>query len=422
MIFLMDFSSGPSKTERLWTKDFTIITLGTVVSMFGNAVAGFAIGLLVLDYTESVFLYAFFMVCYSLPRIVLPLFAGPYLDRFSRKKTIYTLDFVSCGLFLLVHLILQRGWFNYAVFVLFAMLVGSVDSIYVVAYDSFYPTLIAPGNFTRAYSVSSLIYPLATTLMVPVAAYFYKTIGLAPLFLFNAATFFIAAVAETQISASEQHAKKRESERFSAARFRADLSGGVSYLKRERGLLAISAYFFLTMLCGGLPMTLVLPYFRSLGDAGLEQYAVVMAAATAGRLLGGAAHYRLRFPPLKKFAVAVFVYLTISLFDGSFLFFPFAAMVALNLASGMLAITSYNIRISGTQNYVPDDMRGRFNGIFQMLNMSGMILGQLAAGALGEVLPLRALTAGAMAVNALGVFFILLPNRAHVKKIYNVDA
>ena len=48
---------------RLWTRDFTIITLGTVVSMLGNAVSGFAISLLVLDYTGSVFLYTLYMVC-----------------------------------------------------------------------------------------------------------------------------------------------------------------------------------------------------------------------------------------------------------------------------------------------------------------------------------------------------------------------
>ena len=78
--------------NKLWSKDFTILTLGTVVSMLGNAVAGFAIGLLVLDKTESVMLYALFMICYGLPRIVLPMVAGPYLDRFSRKRLIYTLD------------------------------------------------------------------------------------------------------------------------------------------------------------------------------------------------------------------------------------------------------------------------------------------------------------------------------------------
>ncbi|MEG1809855.1 MAG: MFS transporter, partial [Oscillospiraceae bacterium] len=59
--------------EKLWTKDFTIITLGTVVSMLGNAISGFAIGLLVLDYSGSVFLYTLFLVAYNLPKIVMPI-------------------------------------------------------------------------------------------------------------------------------------------------------------------------------------------------------------------------------------------------------------------------------------------------------------------------------------------------------------
>ena len=37
----------------LWTRDFTIITIGSVISMFGNALAGFAISLFVLDYTNT---------------------------------------------------------------------------------------------------------------------------------------------------------------------------------------------------------------------------------------------------------------------------------------------------------------------------------------------------------------------------------
>ena len=37
------------ETNRLWTKNFTIITAGTVVSRLGSAISGFATGLLVLD-------------------------------------------------------------------------------------------------------------------------------------------------------------------------------------------------------------------------------------------------------------------------------------------------------------------------------------------------------------------------------------
>ncbi len=412
--------------NKLWTRDFSILTLGTVVSMLGNAVAGFAIGLLVLDQTDSVLLYALFMICYSLPRIVLPIVAGPYLDRFSRKRVIYTLDFVCAVFYVGFFLLLNNGFFNYTIYLLLSMIIGSIDSVYNVAYDSFYPLLISEGNFTRAYSVSSLIYPLSTAIMVPVAGICYKTIGLAPLFLFNGVTFLIAAIFETQIKTIESHAEQRKNERFDGARFMQDLKDGFAYLKQERGLNAITWFFFVMMMTSTICMTLALPYFKGLngtvgGFDGVMQYTFLMGANTIGRLIGGGVHYFFRYPAQKKFTIALFVYFTISIIDGSYLFFPFWMMMAFMLVDGLLGVTSYNIRISSTQNYLPNEMRGRFNGLFQMLVIFGTIIGQLIAGAVGDTLPIRWVVAGSMTLPVLSVFFILLPNREHVKKIYNVN-
>ncbi|MDO4572516.1 MAG: MFS transporter [Clostridia bacterium] len=406
---------------RLWTKDFSIITFGTVVSMLGNAVSGFAIGLLVLDYTDSVFLYAFFMVCYNLPRIVLPIFAGPYLDRFSRSRVIYTLDFISAGLYALIFLLLLSGFFNYWIFIAVAMVIGGIDSVYNVAYESLYPTLISKGNFTKAYSVSSLIYPLANTIMVPVAGLCYQSVGLPPLFLFNAATFLVAAIAETRISSDERHVAARADERLDRARFIRDLRSGFAYLRQEKGLSAITWYFFVSTLTYSVCMTLELPYFRSTPGLGVMAYVFVMGASTVGRLVGGVIHYRFRYPTGRKFVIAVFVYLILCVFQSVYLYLPYAAMLVILFFSGLFGVTSYNIRTSSTQNYVPDAMRGRFNGLFVMLNMLGGIVGQLIAGTLGEFLPTRPIFVGAMVFNALGVFALMLPRREAVKRIYNVD-
>ncbi len=407
--------------QKLWTRDFTILTLGTVVSMLGNAVAGFAIGLLVLDKTDSVLLYALFMTCYSIPRIVLPMVAGPYLDRFSRKRVIYTLDFISAGLYAIFFLLLLKGFFNYTAYLLISMLMGAIDSVYSVAYDSFYPLLISEGNFTRAYSVSSLIYPLSSAIMVPIAGLCYKTIGLAPLFLFNAFTFLIAAIAETQIRAIETHIKSA-CERFSGSQFIRDLKDGIGYLKRERGLNAITWFFFVMMLASSVCMTLALPYFKNLtGVDGVMQYTFVMGANTIGRLIGGSVHYFFRYPAQKKYSIALFVYIVISFIDGAYLFFPFWAMLIFMVFEGMIGVTSYNIRISSTQNYLPDEMRGRFNGLFQMFTIIGTIAGQLIAGAIGDLFPIRWIIAVSMAITALSVFVIIIPNSEHVKKIYNVN-
>lgn len=410
-----------TEKRNLWTRDFTILTLGTVVSMLGNAVAGFAIGLLVLDKTESVLLYALFMTCYSLPRIVLPMIAGPYLDRFSRKRVIYSLDFLSAALYAVFFVLLLKGFFNYTAYLLISMLMGAIDSVYSVAYDSFYPTLIREGNFTRAYSVSSLIYPLSSAIMVPIAGICYKTIGLAPLFLFNAVTFLVAAIAETQIRAIETHIREA-SERFNGSRFMQDLKDGIAYLKRERGLNAITWFFFVMMLVSSVCMTLALPYFKSLkGVDGVMQYTFVMGANTIGRLIGGGVHYFFRYPAQKKYSIALFVYIFISFIDGAYLFFPFWAMLIFMLVEGMLGVTSYNIRISSTQNYLPDEMRGRFNGLFQMFTIIGTILGQLIAGAIGDLFPIRWIIAVSMMITVLMVFVIIVPNGEHVKKIYNVN-
>ena len=407
--------------KPLWTKDFTIITLGTVVSMLGNAVAGFAIGLLVLDYTDSVFLYAFFMVCYSLPRIVMPLLAGPLLDRFSRRRAIYTLDFLSSGVYLAVFFLLRANWFNYPVFIAIAMLVGAIDSVYTVAYDSFYPTLISRGNFTRAYSISSLIYPLATTIMVPIAGLCYQSVGLAPLFLFNAVTFFLAAAAETRIRADESHEQARGGEAYGGSRFVADFREGIRYLREEKGLAAITAYFFVSTLAYAVVSTLTLPYFKGHPVYTVTHYTFLMAISTVGRLVGGVIHYRYRFPPQYKFLIAVTVYLVLSVMEGTYLFLPLALMFVFQFIEGVFSVTSYNIRLSGTQNHVEDAMRGRFNGMFQMFNILGAIVGQLIAGVLGEALPARAVILGAMLANIVGVFAICLPCRKAMQKIYNVD-
>lgn len=405
--------------KPLWTKNFTILTLGTVVSMLGNAVSGFAIGLLVLDYTGSTLLYAIFSVAYSLPKIIMPSLAGPYLDRFSRVKVIYGLDFLSALLYLGIFGALSVGWFSYPVLLILCVIIGSIDSVYLVAYDSLYPTLISEGNFSKAYSISSMLYPLSA-IMVPVAAWCYENVGLEPLFLFNAITFLVAAIAETQIKVDETHISAAASS-YSMRRYTDDFKDGLAYLKKEKGLLFITAFFIVNTFIFNGTGTLVLPYFKSMEELGVSMYTYVMGFSVLGRMVGGFVHYHHKYPTHLKFAIAFFVYIAISLIEATYLFTPVYVMMGMMLLTGLLSVTSYNIRISSTQNHVPNEMRGRYNGTFQMLTTLGGILGTLVAGALGDALPIRAVICGLGLFGAVGAIAIMLPGREHVKGIYNVE-
>ena len=404
---------------KLWTPDFTILILGSAVTMLGHALAGFAVSLLVLDYTGSVFLYSLYMVAYFLPQVLMPLVAGPWLDNFSRVKVIYGTDFLSAFLYLGMFFLVRGGWFSYVPFLLGVLVVGAIDSVYLVAYDSLYPNLVSPGNYAKGYAVSSLLYPLAAV-MTPVASWVYGRFGIAPLFGANFCFFFLAACFETRIHAPETYREGKTSARGLRYMLR-ELKDGLRYIRGEKGLLIITAYFFVTFFAGNGAQALLLPYFKSVPALGVMVYAYVQAFNVAGRLAGGLVQYRLKYAARKKFATALVVYISICLLDGSLLFCPVPVMMGLTFLSGLLGVTSYNIRISTTQSYVPDAFRGRFNGSFQMITMLGTVAGQLLAGALGERLPIRAIVVGAMVLNLAGCLAIMVPGRESVKKIYNRD-
>lgn len=418
----------PTQTG-LWTYDFTVITIGSLISMVGNTMAGFAISLLVLDYTGSTFLYMLFNVAFQLPSLVCPVLAGPYLDRMSRKQVICRLDFLCAGIYLAVFLLLSRGWFSYPVLLALTMAEGAINSVYTVAYDSLYPNLIAEGEQRKAYSVSSMLWPIAA-MSAPVAAALYDALGsAAPIFAINAGCFFTAACFERTIRHRETHMAEGPPSDGPGAleRFRRDLREGVEYIRGEKGLRIITLYFTVSNVCYGADQ-LLLPFFRRNAHlfsawpvAAATLYAIVSNFNTAGRFAGGLLQYRLRFPPEKKFAIAMAVYVSLCFLDAAAPFLPIPLMAACFFLSGMLAVTSYTIRAAATQAYVPDGKRARFNGVFLMSISLGSTAGSLCAGALASFLPERGIIVGAQALMLTAACLLMYRGRAHVAAIYNRD-
>lgn len=396
--------------------------------MVGSALVSFALSILVLEYTGSTFLYMLFDVCIDLPMLVFPALAGPYLDRVSRKRVIYSIDFLSAGYYFLLYLLLRRGWFSYPLLLAGGIFTGIMGSVYSVAYESFYPNLVAKGNLGRAYAVGGLLGDLAA-MVYPLGAVLYDWLGsAAPIFAIHGACCLAAACFERAIRYRETHVSPAgEGRRKTPGRLRREFREGLDYLRGERGLLMIALYFMAVSVCGGAD-SLRLPYFRSHAAlyaawpvAAVTLYAIVSNFDVAGRLVGGAIQYRVRIPAGRKFAIALAVYLSTDLLGAGMLYLPIPLMAAACFANGALGVTSYTIRTAATQAYVPDRVRARFNGAFQMLNSLGGIAGGLTAGALAEFFPEREIILG-MFLLALGsVYVFIFRGREEIKKIYNRD-
>lgn len=407
--------------KTLWTKNFTIITIGTLISMCGVAVLQFSGGLVVLDKTNSIFFFAIFLVLVNIPAILMPLLIGPYLDRFSRKKIIVILDYSAS---LVVGIAAVLLYFNliptWGLFV-FGAIIGGIAGSYNVTYESFYPTLIPKGFTSQAYSVSSLIFPIANTIFLPIAAYVYEKIGLPILFLFTSLTYFTAATFENFINVHETHLDNVNNveSKYNPHKFIDDFKAGLNYLKKEKGLQIITILFFFIFLSDSCATTLQLPFFKNTEGFTVMQYSYVCGINTFGRIIGGLFLYRYHIKSDKRFKIAFFVYIFVSVVFGLFYFTPVYVMYGLALFMGASSVISYTIRTSSTQTYVDDSVRGRFNGVFLMFTFLGQIIGQLIAGLLGEIYPIRYIVLGSMMLYLFVVLFILLPNRKHVEKIYN---
>ena len=412
--------SYAEKTPSLWTRDFTIITLGSVVSMFGNSMSGFAMSLMVLDISGSTLLYSIYLAMFTLPQLIMPVLSGAL--RFSRKKTICMLDFFSAFLYIFMALLLRGNWFSFPVFALFCFILGSVQSTYMVAYESFYPLLITEGNYQKAYSIASVLETLSAV-MVPVSTFLYGRIGLSPLLMVNGISFFLAAVLETRIRAEEDYIREQETPAEKPfARMLTDTREGFLYLATEKGLLAIAAYFAFSSICGGVSSVIILPYFKKTFENGEYWYMFVMGFSLAGRALGGLLHYRITIPAPVRYGLALAVYIVINLFEGTFLFFPVPVMMLMCFIVGVCGITSYTIRVSATQSYVPDGRKGRFNGAFGMLSTLGALTGEFAAGAMTVFYPERTVLLSSMLLCTLAALVFIGGGRRFVAPIYNRSA
>lgn len=408
--------------NKLWNRNFTILTIGSFISAFGSAAAGIAFGILIYINTGSPLTLALFTIANIIPRMITAIFVGPFVDRHSRVKLIYLIDFFYAFFFLVVAGILFTGYFDVIVFTLIAAFFGIIDTLYQIAFTTLFPEVISKGNHSKAYSISSLIWPISAAVMAPVATYFIENyeFGVAILMAFNAVTFLITATIETQIKVDEKLNKKEVTSKIT---FLTDLKEGLHYYKLEKGILGIGVLFAAFSFVYAASDLLRMPYFVNHPTFTIQHFSLLISASAIGRMVGGVIHYLFKYPTAKKYLIAVSVYITVEILSATLLYMPYVLMVGVSFIVGLLSVTSFNIRMSATQTYLPSHIRGRVNSTQQLLWNIGTILGTLIIGLVAEYsgLEYRFIIMLSAIVSLSAIIIIPIGMKDEFKKIYNVD-
>ena len=405
-------------SNTLWSKNYTLVTLATILGAAGGIAGNFALSFLVYDETGSTLAAAILIAIEVFPNFLIPLLFSPIMDRLPRKPFLVGGDLVNGALYAAAGIYLLFQPFSYTGYLFFSLLLASLSSFDGLAYNAIFPRLIPDGFEEKGYTISTMIYPVLNVVMMPLAALLLDVIGVAWILIIQGALSVSASIIESRIDIVEH---RKDGSLFSFTQWKNDLVEAVKLLKNDSGLCSTYIYMAVTNGVGNAFSPILVAFFRTAAGFTIAMYSFFSAAEFIGRSIGGFIHYHITIPPKKRFRFVFSVYQMYEAMDMILLWLPYPLMLVNRSLCGFLGINSAIMRQAAVQKYIPDDYRARLNALDTVLSSAGLCIFSLAIGALGELLDYRlCLTVGGL-FTSIVLWATVWKHRSSVKKIYEYE-
>ena len=274
---------------KLFSKDFTLVVIGQIISLFGNAVIRFALPLYLLNDTGSSALYGTVTACAFIPAILLSPIGGIVADRVNKRNIMVALDFFTAIVILAFSMLMGRVNLILLMTVTLMLLYG-IAGAYQPSVQASVPALVSPEYFMEANSVINIIGSFSALLGPVLGGMLYSAYGLGPVLWVCMVCFLLSAVMEIFIRIPFV---RQELGVGIWKTVKGDFSESIRYILKEKpeigkGLTAVCGInlFLSAMIVVGLPyiVTEVLPLEAAVAN---KLYGFAQGALAAGGLAGG---------------------------------------------------------------------------------------------------------------------------------------
>jgi len=259
---------------------FSAIMAGQAVSTIGSGMTRFGLGIWVFATTGDAEAFSTLLFFAVLPVGLGSLFAGPMVDRFSRRGVMLVANAVASLSTLAVALLYFTEtlalWHLYV-----ALFVNGVANAFVLpAFESSIPLMVPKEQLARAAGFVQLVRGVESILAPALAGLLVGTLGLGAIFVTDFVTFGASILA---LMASEVPQPGSDDEPKSMW---AQFVFGVQYILERPAFLYLMSFITLTMfLLPGLGYALITPLILTFST---EQVAgLVVSAFGFGSVLGG---------------------------------------------------------------------------------------------------------------------------------------
>ncbi len=356
-------------------RDFRILWFGAFTSTVGTWMQKVAQSWLILELTESSFFLGLDDFLGQLPILLFTLIGGVIADRHDRRRLLIGSQYIQMATALTLAALVYWNLVTIWHILVLSFTAGLAQAFGGPAYQSLVPSLVEKKDLANAIALNSIQFNLARVFGPLLAGVTLAAYGTAMCFGINGLSFFVVILA--LLSLDITHIRIRPAERKPILH---DLKGGLSYVRSEPAIVALTVLAFLTTFLG-LPLLTFMPIFaRDIFGGGVERYSVMMSYSGAGAVIGalGVAWLgRFKRMGLTLLLVQLVFGLLVTAFALSRIGWLSHLLLFLD---GAALIMVFSLTASLVQLIVPDHLRGRVMSIYMVAFRGGMPLGSLCGG------------------------------------------
>ncbi len=194
--------------QKLFSKNFTLLVLGQITSLFGNYILKFALSMYVLEITGSATIYAGILAIATIPTILLSPLGGILADRANRRNIMVALDTLS-GIAVLCAALLFSENNGIAVIGILLVLLSILGAFESPTVQACVPQMQTGDNIIKGNAVVNQVAAVAALIAPILGSVLYVAFGLKPVMVASILCFFLTALFECFIKleyiASETH-------------------------------------------------------------------------------------------------------------------------------------------------------------------------------------------------------------------------
>ena len=371
--------------EKLLTKNFLLLILGQVSSLFGNFILKLALSMYVLEITGSAAVFAGILSLATIPTILLSPLGGILADRANRRNIMVALDTLT-GVSVLCAALFLSGNNGLIVISILLVILSVLGAFETPTVQACIPSMLAGDNITKGNAIVNQVASISYLAAPMLGGIFYSAFGLKPVMFASILCFFVTALLECFIKLSFRATPNHKG---ILSTIKQDFLSSMQYIFKEQTgilkillLIALSRFFVMGIVMVGLPymirtvLGLDAKYYGA-AESSLA-VAIILGSIAAGFLTGKLKTCRLSF---------ILSALGLCLLPAGISFLlPAGAFTRylINIISfcGMQAvITIFSIfTVSLIQQKTPDEMIGKIMAYTSAVTLCVQPIGQVVYG------------------------------------------